>query len=58
MEFVVYRASDGIEHIRNINTLEELMAFSDEVRAELIIGGMSDDESELPTLIIYDDYIE
>jgi hypothetical protein len=58
MEFVVYRASNGIAETRNINTLEELLAFSDEVCAELIIGGTTDDEFELPTLMIYDDYIE
>ena len=58
MKFVVYRASDGIEETRNIDTLEELLTFSDEVKAELIIGGTTDDELELPTLIIYDDYIE
>lgn len=58
MEFVVYRASDGIQETCNIDTLEELLAFSDEVRAELIIGGTTDDEFELPTLMIYDAYIE
>lgn len=58
MEFVVYRASNGIEETRNINTLEELLDFSCEVKAELIIGGTTDDELELPTLIIYDAYIE
>ena len=58
MEFVVYRASNEIAEIRNINSLEELLAFSREVNAELIIGGTTDDELELPTLMIYDDYIE
>lgn len=58
MKFVVYRASDGIAETRNINTLEELLAFSDEVNAELIIGGTTADELKLPTLMIYDDYIE
>lgn len=58
MKFVVYRVSDHIEETRNIDTIEELLAFSKEVNAELIIGGTTYDELELPTLIIYDDYIE
>lgn len=59
MEFVIYKASnDKFKEVRTINTLAELMAFSDEVMAELIIGGEAFDESGRKSIMIYDDYLE
>ena len=59
MEFVIYKASDDkFKEVRTINTLDELMAFSDEVMAELIIGGEDFDESGRKSIMIYDDYLE
>ena len=54
MEFRVYRASDYSRsfEIREFNTLEELLAFSKEVKSRLVI------DPERMSILIYDDYIE
>lgn len=58
MEFVIRKASDDkFEEIRTFNTVAELMAFADEVGAELIIGGETWDDDR-KTIVIYDDYLE
>ena len=59
MEFVIYKASDyNFEEVRTFNTLAELMAFSDEVGAKLVIGGEAFDDSGRKSITIYDDYLE
>ena len=59
MEFVIYKASDyKFEEVRTFNTLAELMAFSDEVGTELIIGGEALDDSGRRAITIYDGYLE
>lgn len=60
MEFRVYRASDYSRsfEIREFNTLEELLAFSKEVKSELLIGGHLGNDPERTSILIYDDYIE
>ena len=59
MEFVIYKASNyKFEEVRTFNTLAELMAFSDEIGAELIIGGEAHDGSGRKSITIYDDYLE
>ena len=59
MEFVIYKASDWrFEEVRTFNTLDELMAFSNEVGAKLIIGDEALDDSGRKAITIYDDYLE
>ena len=58
MEFVIRKASDyKFEEVRTFNTVAELMAFADEVGAELVIGGETWDDDR-KTIVIYDDYLE
>ena len=57
MTFTVYKASDyEYEEKITINTLEELLAFKDEVGAIIIQNGYPHEENLV--IMIYDDYIE
>ena len=59
MKFVIYKASNpDYEEYRTFNTLEELMQFTKETDYEVIIGGEAHDDSGIPSILIYDDYLE